>query len=92
MKKGSQNHLAEANASEEFINVVDNLLIINDSDRVGSKLREHPWFEEINWEELRNRKTTAPHKPSLVGLKPTKEGEERKYADYTGDDHMFDGF
>jgi hypothetical protein len=34
----------------------------------------------------------APHKPSLVGLKPTKEGEERKYADYTGDDHMFDGF
>jgi hypothetical protein len=35
MKKGSQNHLAEANASEEFIDVVDNLLILNDSDRVG---------------------------------------------------------
>ncbi len=34
-EKGSQNHLAEANASEEFINVVDNLLIINDSDRIG---------------------------------------------------------
>jgi len=91
-QKGAPNHLTDSKASEELANLVDNLLIVNEGERMtGSRIRGHPWFENINWEDLRNHKMEAPHKASLPGFSTT-EGEECKYADYTGDDHVFEGF
>jgi serum/glucocorticoid-regulated kinase 2 len=48
-----------------------NLLQKDPSKRIGNRsggmfeLKEHPWFESINWKKLEEKKIIPPYKPQL---------------------------
>ena len=46
------------------------LLRKNPQERIGSKngsteIKSHPWFSDVNWDQLLNRKVVPPYVPSV---------------------------
>ena len=57
--------------SPEAIDLISGLCTVNPSQRLGnisggaSRVKSHPWFHSINWDELYHRKTLGPFVPPL---------------------------
>ncbi|KAF0693137.1 Aste57867_15857 [Aphanomyces stellatus] len=62
------------------------------------EIRQHPWFEGIDWDKLRDQELPAPYVPPLNGRYDTSlfEGDQGLRAidsDYDGaEDYLFHGF
>ena len=57
--------------NEDAIDIISKLLIVDPKKRLGSgkdgaqKIKKHPFFEEIDWEDIWNKKIIPPFKPDL---------------------------
>ena len=75
--------------SQESLDFINKCLKRKESSRLGyfngvQELKEHPWFKNMNWEELYNKKENAPFVPKLVGNFDKKYcGEIDKVGDET---------
>lgn len=93
----------------EARDLIKRVLTVNPSDRIGSfaaadkDITEHPFFNDINWQELQNRETKVPFKPKVKDpldgsnfddyTKLEKKEQKAKNVKLTGAEQaMFDGF
>ena len=62
---------------------------IGNSERDAAELKEHKFFEGINWEQIANKEFEVAFKPKVKGVEDvscidklfTREGLEETYAD-----------
>lgn len=56
--------------SEDARDIINNLLQRKEENRLGHKnsqlVKKHPWFKEVNWERILERKVTPPFIPPSV--------------------------
>ena len=88
--------------SEEAKDLINKLLVIDPSKRLGSgkdgiqNLKHHPYFKNINWEELRELKVTPPFIPEINDDTDVKYIEdnisENKENDINEKDSDFDNY
>ena len=58
---------AETSWSREAIDFINLLIQRKPMNRLGlngsQDVKNHPWFQDFNWEQLRRREMKAPYKP-----------------------------
>ncbi len=56
--------------SEDSRDLINNLIQRKEDLRLGSKgaihIKNHPWFKDIEWEDMLSQKISAPFRPSNV--------------------------
>ena len=56
--------------SEDAKDIVNKFLARKEEERLGSRdikvIKSHPWFRDINWNELENLRVQAPYIPISV--------------------------
>eukprot|EP00298_Acanthocystis_sp_HF-20_P010668 c18982_g1_i1.p1 GENE.c18982_g1_i1~~c18982_g1_i1.p1 ORF type:complete len:824 (+),score=270.58 c18982_g1_i1:1608-4079(+) len=68
--------------SEEAKNLIEQLLLHDVSQRLGSSkkgtnaIKEHPWFNSINWSDIAHSKCTPPIKPNVKSDGDTSNFEQ----------------
>lgn len=66
-----------ASLSRECQDLISRLLIKNPKHRLGSgrggieEIKMHPWFKEINWDDLLQKKIDPPYKPAVKSVMDT---------------------
>ena len=88
--------------SEEAKDLINKLLVIDPNQRLGSgkdgieKLKQHPYFKNINWEDLKELKVTPPFIPDIIDDTDLKYIEdniiENKNDDNSEKDGDFDNY
>lgn len=65
---------------EKMRNLVQRLLVKDPSERLGSKgsmeIKNHPWFEGVDWEALMNKSAKAPFVPSITSSSDVSNFDE----------------
>lgn len=55
--------------SDELIDLIKKCLQKDPKNRIGytntDEILEHPWFKEVNWEDVKNLKVEPPIKPEI---------------------------
>ena len=57
--------------SQEAMSLISGLCTVNPSQRLGnisggaSRVRNHPWFRSINWDDMYHRRTPGPFIPKV---------------------------
>jgi serine/threonine protein kinase len=58
--------------SPEARDIINSLLQRKEDNRLGSKgvkdVKSHPWFKDINWLDILDKRVTAPYLPTSVIL------------------------
>ena len=95
--------------SRESIDFINKCLKRKVSKRLGyangiKELKDHPWFNDNNWEEIYNKKALAPFVPKLVGnydKKYCKENDKigdetleryQRYKEKNNYNNIFEGY
>mmetsp|Transcript_6900 Transcript_6900/g.12668 ORF Transcript_6900/g.12668 Transcript_6900/m.12668 type:complete len:1029 (+) Transcript_6900:181-3267(+) len=79
------------NFSKPLRNLLDGLLRRKPSDRLGviqggaKRIKDHPWFESINWEKLIQKKISPPF---IVPIKSSTDATN--FDDYSDDEEPYD--
>jgi len=59
--------------SDESRDFINRLLIRKEDQRLGSKsskaVKEHPWLQDVNWDDILAQKVKAPFLPPNVNIK-----------------------
>jgi serum/glucocorticoid-regulated kinase 2 len=63
--------------SDDAIDLISKLLVKDPSQRLGSisdaaDIKHHPFFDEINWDQMMKKKMITPYKPLLESKFDTK--------------------
>ena len=75
--------------SEEAKDLINKLLVIDPNQRLGSgkygieKLKQHPYFKNINWEDLKELKVTPPFIPDIIDDNSEKDGDFDNYVNFS---------
>ena len=54
--------------------LIRRMLVLNPNERLGSfagadqDIKDHPFFDNIDWKKLRQKKAEVPYKPKIVNL------------------------
>jgi len=74
--------------SKEAKDLISKLLCVNPAERLGAnsveEIKEHPFFNTIDWNKILQKKVPAPFKPNLDGKSRAKE--MRSILDLDDDD------
>ncbi|CAG9986795.1 unnamed protein product [Clonostachys byssicola] len=77
--------------TQPAVHLMENLITSDLTKRLGnlrggsSDIKAHPWFEEINWQRLENKKYSPPYTPPIV----PGAGDANQFDKYPEDSDIF---
>ncbi len=89
--------------TKDCCSIVTGLLAPNPQKRLGmmrggvAELKSHPWFSDLNWVDIENRRAKVPYSPPVkspmdVSLFDEYPSSDEEAEDYVGDESWFASF